>query len=164
YPPPMTIEEMNSNEKMEKPFVSYTSYLLPEEDEQWEDDSLKNPTGSLTKIMAPFAKRSFSTPQSTSPLSNLIKSAESKTSQNPIFKLEIECSPNTPIEMVIDDIGRSLNSAAYLLDIERIKQGDFVLHEDTLEWEECTDFDNIYDSMNDWIRKARKRELERKLG
>ncbi|CAG8591698.1 1208_t:CDS:2 [Diversispora eburnea] len=113
---------------------------------------------SLAKT--PLSSKTTSMPAA-SPLTNLIKSVESK---NPIFKVEIECSPSTSIERIIHDIGFSLNNAAYLLELERVKQGDFILHEDTLDWEQCGVFDNIYDAMNNWIRKVRRRELEKELG
>ncbi|RHZ89880.1 hypothetical protein Glove_9g105 [Diversispora epigaea] len=167
-------------------FKKLHSYPLPTErtrkydndydyEDEGEDDEYKW-GGPSTPLASPSVQRMIKslakTPMSSkatsmptaSPLTNLIKSIESKAHENPIFKVEIECSPSTPIERVIHDIGLSLNNAAYLLEIERIKQGDFILHEDTLDWEQCGEFDNIYDAMNNWIRKVRRRELQKELG
>ncbi|KAF0392086.1 tRNA pseudouridine55 synthase [Gigaspora margarita] len=92
-------------------------------------------------------------------LNNLINLL-GKSDNHPIFKIDVECSSDAPIGRLIDDIGHKLGSVAFLTELERVKQGDFELYKDTLEWEELERFDNIYNALNDWIRKVRNKELE----
>ncbi|CAG8562532.1 18619_t:CDS:2 [Racocetra persica] len=93
------------------------------------------------------------------PLSNLINLL-GKSDHHPIFKINVECSSDAPIGRLIDEIGHRLGSVAFLTELERVRQGDFELHKDTLEWEELERFDNIYDALNDWIRKVRNKGYE----
>ncbi len=47
----------------------------------------------------------------------------------PVLSLEIKCSKGTYIRSIADDLGRNLNSVAYLSDLRRTKIGDFPVQE-----------------------------------
>ncbi|CAG8691580.1 10046_t:CDS:2 [Ambispora leptoticha] len=66
---------------------------------------------------------------------------------NPIFKIHVECGKGTYIRSLIHDIGIELNSAAHVVELVRLQQGDIYLHRDTVELDECTDLNAIFTAM-----------------
>ena len=55
----------------------------------------------------------------------------------PVFRLEIECGGGFYVRSVCRDIARDLDTAAHVVQLERTKQGRFVLA-DCLTLEQCT--------------------------
>ncbi|CAG8544968.1 19117_t:CDS:2 [Dentiscutata erythropus] len=66
---------------------------------------------------------------------------------NPIFKIHVECGKGTYIRSLIHDIGIELNSAAHVVELVRLQQGDLQLHRDTVELDECSDLNTIFNAM-----------------
>ncbi|CAG8716991.1 4492_t:CDS:2, partial [Cetraspora pellucida] len=72
---------------------------------------------------------------------------ESLLMDNPIFKIHVECGKGTYIRSLIHDIGIELNSAAHVVELIRLQQGDICLHRDTIELDERTDLNTIFNAM-----------------
>jgi len=66
----------------------------------------------------------------------------------PIFKIRVECGRGTYIRSLVHDIGKELGSAAFVVELIRIQQGNFILKENTLEWKDCSNLDNIFEALN----------------
>ncbi|GBC35895.2 probable tRNA pseudouridine synthase 1 [Rhizophagus irregularis DAOM 181602=DAOM 197198] len=66
----------------------------------------------------------------------------------PTFKIRVECGRGTYIRSLVHDIGKELGSAAYVVELIRIQQGNFILKENTLEWDECSNLNNIFEALN----------------
>jgi tRNA pseudouridine55 synthase len=66
----------------------------------------------------------------------------------PIFKIRVECGRGTYIRSLVHDIGKELGSAAYVVELIRIQQGNFILKENTLEWNDCLNLNNIFEALN----------------
>ncbi|RGB26617.1 pseudouridine synthase [Rhizophagus diaphanus] len=66
----------------------------------------------------------------------------------PTFKIRVECGRGTYIRSLVHDIGKELGSAAYVVELIRIQQGNFILKENTLEWDECLNLNNIFEALN----------------
>ncbi|CAG8450689.1 1500_t:CDS:10 [Scutellospora calospora] len=66
---------------------------------------------------------------------------------NPIFKIHVKCGKGTYIRSLVHDIGIELNSAAHVVELVRLQQGDLQLHRDTVELGECSDLNNIINAM-----------------
>ena len=65
----------------------------------------------------------------------------------PIFKIRVECGRGTYIRSLIHDIGKELRSAAYVVELKRIQQGNFLLEKNTLEWNDCLNLNNIFEAL-----------------
>ncbi|KAF0552015.1 pseudouridine synthase [Gigaspora margarita] len=72
---------------------------------------------------------------------------ENSLLNNPIFKIHVECGKGTYIRSLIHDIGIELNSAAHVVELVRLQQGDLQLHKDTVELDECSDLNTIFNAM-----------------
>ncbi|GBB92016.1 hypothetical protein RclHR1_19500002 [Rhizophagus clarus] len=66
----------------------------------------------------------------------------------PIFKIRVECGRGTYIRSLVHDIGKELGSAAYVVELIRIQQGNFILKRNTLEWNDCSNLNNIFEALN----------------
>ncbi|CAG8638487.1 1343_t:CDS:2 [Ambispora gerdemannii] len=80
----------------------------------------------------------------------------------PIFKINVKCGSGTYIRSLIRDIGEGVNSVAHMVELVRLEQGEFKLGEDVLEFEDCLEFDNIYDAINNHNRKLRQLEYSQR--
>ncbi|CAG8468628.1 6197_t:CDS:2 [Paraglomus occultum] len=69
-------------------------------------------------------------------------------SQYPIFKLRVECGGGTYIRSLIRDIAMELDTAAHLVDLVRTRQAEFILGENTTEFEDLAEFENICKAVN----------------
>ncbi|CAG8510244.1 12138_t:CDS:2 [Ambispora leptoticha] len=80
----------------------------------------------------------------------------------PIFKINVKCGSGTYIRSLIRDIGEGMDSVAHMVELVRLEQGEFKLGEDVLEFEDCLEFDKIYDAINNHNRKLRQLEYSRR--
>ncbi|CAH1763454.1 10686_t:CDS:2 [Entrophospora sp. SA101] len=89
----------------------------------------------------------FTTDQIPTPTASLLQLKSSPlpspSSKHPIFKIHISCSGGTYIRSLVHDIGEALGSCAHVIELKRIQQGEFLLGRDTIEWDECSDINNI---------------------
>ncbi|RIA85690.1 pseudouridine synthase [Glomus cerebriforme] len=67
---------------------------------------------------------------------------------HPIFKIRVECGRGTYIRSLVHDIGKELGSAAYVVELKRIQQGNFILEKNTLEWNDCSNLNNIFEALD----------------
>ena len=67
----------------------------------------------------------------------------------PIFKLRVECGGGTYIRSLIRDIAMELGTAAHLVDLVRTRQGEFILGENTTNFEDLDEFENIRKAINE---------------
>lgn len=65
----------------------------------------------------------------------------------PIFKIRVECGSGTYIRSLIHDIGKELGSAAHVVELKRLQQGNFILKKNTLEWNDCLILNNIFEAL-----------------
>ncbi len=66
----------------------------------------------------------------------------------PIFKIHVECGRGTYIRSLVHDIGKELGSAAHVVQLKRIQQGNFILDKNTLEWNDCLNLNNLFEVLN----------------
>ncbi|CAI2167556.1 18516_t:CDS:2 [Funneliformis geosporum] len=65
----------------------------------------------------------------------------------PIFKIRVDCGSGTYIRSLIHDIGKELGSAAHVVQLKRLQQGNFMLEKNTLEWNESLTLTNIFEAI-----------------
>ncbi|CAB4487690.1 probable tRNA pseudouridine synthase 1 [Rhizophagus irregularis DAOM 181602=DAOM 197198] len=99
-----------------------------------------------------YAREGLSLPKDLQPRSVRINSLSllnfMTNASYPTFKIRVECGRGTYIRSLVHDIGKELGSAAYVVELIRIQQGNFILKENTLEWDECSNLNNIFEALN----------------